>query len=176
MRMRIIPAAVVLGLGLVGITLAQQGGQKPKDRAGEKAKLRVQVARLRADAELLQLEHDVVADMLRENMKAVKNAELTASMKGPMTQYAKTLIEAKTEASKKEALKAAGEGEVAKESVHVPVPDEMYDMAFGGSDSVARLGPLAVERLKKEFVQKAAELAEKRLELAEVEKQYNEAR
>jgi hypothetical protein len=34
---RIISAAIFLGLGIVGITLAQPDGEKPKDRASEKA-------------------------------------------------------------------------------------------------------------------------------------------
>jgi hypothetical protein len=35
MRIRIMSAAVVLGLAIAGITLAQQTAQPPKDRASE---------------------------------------------------------------------------------------------------------------------------------------------
>ncbi len=185
MRMRIIAAAVVLGLGIVGMALAQQAGQQSKDRVGEKAKLRAQVARLRAEVEFLELEHGVDANMLREIMKDVKNADLMASMKGPIKEYAKTVAErSTTETSKKAKAPVAtviGPSAVIglegpPEPVHVPVPDELYNMAFDESDAMARLARPAIERLKKEFVQKAAELAEKRLELAELENRYSEAR
>jgi hypothetical protein len=42
MRLRIISAAVVLGLGLVGITLAQQSGDQSKQQPIDRAKLRFQ--------------------------------------------------------------------------------------------------------------------------------------
>lgn len=183
MRMRIIAAAVVLGLGIVGITLAQQqqAGQQPKDQAGDRAKLRAQVARIRAEVEVLELEHGVDAEILRECLKALKRSEFMASMKGPIKEYAKTVVEgSKTETSRKTIPPPStviGPGlEAPPEPVHVPVPYEMYDMAFDESGAMARLGRPAIERLKKEFVDKTAELAEKRLELAELEKRYNETR
>ncbi len=68
MRMRIISAAVVLGLGIVGVTLAQQGGE---ERRNDKAERRIQVVRLGVEIELLQIEHEVD----RGHLKAVR-AEL----------------------------------------------------------------------------------------------------
>ena len=47
---------------------------------------------------------------------------------------------------------------------------------FSMDEATAKVARPVLERLKKEFVQKTTELNEKRLELAEVEKQYNEAK
>ncbi|MHB1559734.1 MAG: hypothetical protein ACYC61_19980 [Isosphaeraceae bacterium] len=184
--MRIIAAAVVLGLGIVGIALAQQqAGQQPKEQGGDRAKLRAEVARLRAEVEVRELEHDVDADVLREGLKELKQAEFMASMNGPIKEYMKTVVgrsnQAKTEAAKNEAKAppstVIGPGpEAPQEPVHVPVPDEVFSMPFDENYAVARLGRPLIDRLRNDFVKKAAELAEKRLELADLEKRYNETR
>jgi hypothetical protein len=79
MRVRIIAATVVLSLGIVGITMAQHKGEQPKDQAGERAKLRARVVKLRVDIELLELEHDVDRDDLLACMKNMKQAEFMGS-------------------------------------------------------------------------------------------------
>jgi hypothetical protein len=75
MRRRIISAALALGLGAVTFALAQQGTERPKPRPSgfapapdqtrdslkaDRAKRQARVARLRAEVELLQLEHDAI--------------------------------------------------------------------------------------------------------------------
>lgn len=76
MRMRIISVAVVvLGLGIVGIALAQQAGQRPRSPAGEKERLRAQVARLQAEAEFQQMDHDVDTAFLKTLLTNIKNDE-----------------------------------------------------------------------------------------------------
>ena len=87
MRMRIIAVAVVVGLGIVGISLAQQAGE---GRGNDRAKLRAQVARLRAEVELRQMEHDVDADMLKRLMTDMRNLEGLASLKGPAEELLKS--------------------------------------------------------------------------------------
>ena len=86
MRRRIITAAVVLGLGVVTFALAQPGTDTaktqstravpPSDQACEggqtdRTMLHARVAKLRAEVELLQLEHDATKALLADRLKAV---------------------------------------------------------------------------------------------------------
>jgi hypothetical protein len=86
MRSRITLAAVVLGLAVAGVTLARQQpgdslrgrgqGNGPVPAALENAsQLRVQVAELRAEVELGEIQHDVDKAMLTEMMKEVEQAQ-----------------------------------------------------------------------------------------------------
>jgi hypothetical protein len=182
MRMRIISAAVVMGLGLVGITLAQQTGKPTKDQTSAKANLRAQVAKLRAEVELLQLEHEVDRDSLKELMVDLKRvdtleagkgpmkAEMEAFLKGPMKQQVEALKNQLE--SLKTIQKNAG---IPDAAAAVPDPEKEINNMLGADEAAARVARPVVERLKKEFTQKATRLNEKRLELAEVEKRYNEA-
>jgi hypothetical protein len=169
MRMRIVSAAVVLGLGIVGITLAQQGGQQPKDRASEKAKLGAQVAKLRAEVEVLQLEHDVDADILRKLMTDVKNLDGMEALKGPMKEQLKALKETM---AKQAPDQPAG-------ALLLPMPSldgANFNKMFALDEATAKVARPLLDAKKKDFAKQATELAEKRLELAEVEKRYNEAK
>jgi hypothetical protein len=165
MRKRIISAAVVLGLGMVGIALAQQAGQQPKDHVSEREKLRAQVAKLRAEVELLDLEHQadkaVVVSVLKEERdsesesgrvdkarEAVSEATMMAASLGKLEEF-------KKEFGDEKAMQASAEKELKEKA-----------------ESNRAEGQLK----KQVFVRRATELAEKRLELAEVEKQYNEAK
>ncbi len=165
MRMRIISATIILGLGIVGITLAQQAGE---ERRSEKAKLRSQVARLRAEVELRQIEHDVDADILKKLMTDLRNLGGLEALKAPVEEQLKSVT----------AQRAPNVG--------LPTPPgfEEFNKQFQEeAKAEAQVKELMVkaarpllDRLKKEFVQKAAELNEKRLELAEAEKRYNETK
>jgi hypothetical protein len=172
MRMRIISAAVVLGLGLVGIALAQQAGEGRRD---DKAKLRVQVAKLRAEVEIRQLEHDADADILKKLMVDMKNVECMEASKGPMKEQAEALLKGPLK-GEMEALKGAANGLLLPPPGPLPDLREEFNKMFSADEAVAKAARPLLERLKKEFVQKSAELNEKRLELAEVETRYNEAR
>jgi hypothetical protein len=165
MRKRIISAAVVLGLGIGGISLAQQAGQQPKDQVSERAKLRAQVAKLQAEVELLDLEHqadkDVVVSVLKEERdfesessrfakarEAVGEATMMAASVGKLEEF-------KKEFGDEKAMQARMEKELKEKA-----------------ESIRAEGQLK----KQAFVRQATELAEKRLALAEVEKQYNDAK
>ncbi len=84
MRLRIILPTVVLGLAVAGVTLArQQAGESSQRVQGnghlpaaiENARfLRAQVAELRAEVELGEIQHDVDKAMLSEMMKEVEQA------------------------------------------------------------------------------------------------------
>jgi hypothetical protein len=193
MRMRIISAAViVVGLGLVGITLAQQGGEGQRD---DKAKLPAQVVKLRTEVELLQLERDADREYLLDLMRSARQtdiipvvlsklgmADVPASMAVPKTMEEWTALERRAMMGDQKAHEAfvklyeAGEraekkGEDAGKAMEAAAKELSSRRAKDG-DALQN----HIDRKKKDFVRQAAELAEKRLELAEVEKRYNEAR
>src|SRR5262249_43582083 len=98
MRNLVISAAVFVGFAIAGVTLAQQNGAQkaPSDasatnQVSEKAKLRAKVARVRAEVELLQLEHDVDADLLKKLTTDIRNLEMLKDAKAPMEEVAKAL-------------------------------------------------------------------------------------
>ncbi len=86
MRLRFTLAASVMGLAVAGVTLArQQPGDSSQARVqgngpvpaalGNVRQLRAQVAELRAEVELADIEHEVDKAMLSEMMKAVEQAQ-----------------------------------------------------------------------------------------------------
>ena len=166
MRMRIISAAVVLGMGIVGITLAQQKGE---EGGNGKARLRAQVAKLRADVELRQLEHEVEADILKKLMTDMKNLDGMEALKGPMEAQLKALMDG----VKKQ---LAGRSGIPSPFLQGGMGDQEFNMQSKLDEATAKVARPLLDAKKKEFVQKASELNEKRLELAEVEKRYNEAK
>jgi hypothetical protein len=103
MRTWIIGLVFVLGLGIVGVTLAQQPGTQPKSRAADKVALHDQVVKLRVEIELLQLDHDADRDSLLTWMKGERMGN------GLMTGMAiETMLASMGGA---EAIKAIEEGE-----------------------------------------------------------------
>src|SRR5436305_15285160 len=81
MRIRITMAAALLALGFATITAASQGAEVKKEQApaDSKAALRPKLARLRAEVELMQLEHDVEVAMLKDLIKDLKGLEMLKS-------------------------------------------------------------------------------------------------
>ncbi len=171
MRLRIISAAVVIGLGIVGIALAQQGDRQPKEAPVNKAKLRAQVAKLRAEVDVLQLEHDADSEFLKKMMIEMKDHESMEAAKGP----AKEQMEA--------ALRRRMGGVDAARSIPAsggaaafPMLEHEFDKMADADAAVAKVARPILERFKKKFVLEATALHEKRLDLVDLEKQYSEAR
>lgn len=164
MRMLSAAAVTAVGLGLVGITLAQPSGGQTRDQ-DDKVTLRGQVARLRAEVELLQTEHDVDRDLLKKLMHDVKNLEGLASVK------ASEELKSMPAQAPPEVLQGLPFGEAVAKRLQEDAKAEDAVM-----DATAKLTRTLLDRLKKEFVKKTVDLNEKRLELAEVEKAYNKAR
>jgi hypothetical protein len=175
MRMRIISTAIVLAVGIVGITLAQQTGQRPNDRNSERAKLRAQVVKLRVDIELLQLDHDAERDILLACLTQVKQPDFLASgqpgatMTMSFDMRGMPALIGDAEAQKKIDRDAEKGDEVA---VALRKAQQGLEEALRKQTNDIRA---YIERKSKDFARQAAELAEKRLGLAEVEKRYNEA-
>jgi hypothetical protein len=180
MRIRIISAAVVLGLGIVGITLAQQNGEQPKDQVSGKAKLRAEVVKLRVEIELLQLDHDADRDNLLARMKNMKQAEfMGSSQPGVVGMMGLEMLEMRTLMGDAEAGRAVEEAQ--KEIARAVEKGE--DTGVIGQKAMEKVVKKQAEgirgyidRKRKDYARQAAELAEKQLELAEVEKRYKEAK
>jgi hypothetical protein len=192
MRVRLISVAIVLGLGIAGITLAQQPGEQPKQGARDRAKLRAQVVKLRAEIELLQLEHDADREYLRELLRSEKQTEMipivmsmtgTADVPGsakapgsvsvPKTDKEWAELETKGMLGDQRAaelfrkLFLAGE-EANKKGEDAQKAMEAVAKALSSKGDVLQN---YIDRKRKDFVKQAAELAEKQLSLAEAERQ-----
>jgi hypothetical protein len=171
MRLRIISAAVVIGLGVVGIALAQQGDKQPNEPPINKAKRRTQVAKLRAEVDVLQLEHDANSEVLKKMMIEMKDHESMEAAKGPAKEQMEAVLRRRMEGVDK-AKGVPSPGAAAA----FPMLAHEFDKMADADEAVAKVARPILERFKKEFVQQATALHEKRLELVDLEKQYNEAR
>lgn len=177
MRMRIISAVAVVCLGVVGIGLAQPPGE---GRGDDRAKLRTRVAELRAEIELLQLEHDVEVDLLKKLMTDMKNLDMLAASKGAMKEQLEALakgpLKGRVEEAKRqmEALKESG-SPLAQFLAGGNMGQDL-DAELSLDEATGNLCRPILERWRKEFIQRTTGLNEKRLELAEAEKRYNEAK
>ena len=147
MKPQILSATVVIGLGLVGIALAQQA---PDGAARDaRARRRGQIARLQARVELLEMEHKVDADLLEKLMSDVKNMDGLEAMKDQLPGIIGAL------------------GQVLGQKVDAGAVEKEFPL---DSATIKAVRPL-LERKKEEFLRQSEELHEKRLELADLEKE-----
>jgi hypothetical protein len=169
MKIRVVLAAVVLGLAVVTVTLAQQQAgdavkryqdRRPGLRPGPTMTLRDQVAKLRAEVELLELEHDVdrahLSDLLKEQRHSDSIAERTAKAK---------------EGVNNAITMAASIGKLDEIKKEFGDEKAMQSLAEKELKELAERGRTDIERKKKAFLSQATELNGKRLALAELEKQ-----
>jgi hypothetical protein len=154
MKIQIVLAIVIsLGLSFAAMAYAQRPAlQQPQ--SGEKAKLRSQVAKLRAEVTLLQLQNDADANFLRENFASEKSAEAQNLVKG--------------------ALKGLSPKE--RETAGLVFDDKAVDKATASDELATKAARTLLDGAKKEFISKSVELNEKKLELAELEEQYHLAK
>jgi hypothetical protein len=158
MRMRPIAAAVVLGLGIVGIALAQKADQPPGPQAGTKAKLRSQIVKHQSELELLQLEHDAARGELLDIMKGIREFE-SNSMEG----RAESMIIGMLRTGDNQGLQKLADMK-SRESL-----DEAFKRANDGERA-------SRDRKKKDYARQAEELAGKRLDLEALVRQYHDTK
>lgn len=168
MKKRVIAGGIILGLGVVTLALAQQGTGpsstrpssvndpspgSPDKRPSDRSDLHGRVARLRAEVELLQLEHDLKKEWLSTGLK--ERAEGLES-KGSL-QVARDYMRIGAELVGK-----GSEFEVAMQEKG----DEIWKAVAkaAGTPSTAE-----IDRLKQEFLRVATELNRKRIDLVELE-------
>jgi hypothetical protein len=168
MMKRVIAGAIILGLGAVTFALAQQGsGQatarsplkdtspapSPDKTAVERAELHARVARLRAEVELLQLEHDLKKEVLSAGMKERAEGLEENGTLAPARDYMRIGAELVGKGSDFEAaMQERG--------------DEIWKAVTKAAGTTA---PADLEHLKSDFVRIATELNRKKIELVELE-------
>lgn len=171
MKMRAILPMAVLSVGLATMTLAKpQTGVQPAQPVSARLKLRPELARLRAEIELLEIEHEAKRSHLLESLKEVgkiaSNSGQSALVDVAILEQLKALAMSGAEDSLAKLQKLqTPEGETSmRKEIEKGVKDEVK-------------GTLAdIDRLKRDFVKRTTELNMRRLDLAEVEKRYSAAK
>ena len=170
MKLRGVLVIGAFGLAFATMTLALQpaAGQRATP-SREKSKLRAELATLRAEVELLELEHEADRPVLSEMIKEARqfDSELGKSAlvdAGLMEKMRATALSSAGDASEKLQKMQTPEGEKSARS-------EIEKTVNG----VVQGAKADIERRKKEFLKRTTELNLKRLELADAEKRYNGA-
>jgi hypothetical protein len=168
MRIRITLAAAMLALSFATITAARQGaeGARPQAPADSKAALRPKLARLRAEVELMQLEHEGDVAVMRDLIKGLKFSEAmgAAGDQGPLL----------------EELRKQAEGLPPL----FPVPPRFTDQfkqfaqnqgnAQGLVDEASvKIARVIYEKSKKGFLDRSTALNEKQMELLDLEQRMS---
>jgi hypothetical protein len=166
MKTRVIAGALILGLGAVTFALAQPGtgsstpspsptGPSPRSSdatPGDRSELPAAVARLRAEVEMLQLEHDLARERLAGGLK--DQAGLEAS---PSRQAARDYMRIGAE--------VVGKGPEFESAMQAK-GDEIWK-AVG--QAIAANPPTNLDRLKQDFLRVATELNRKKIDLIALE-------
>jgi hypothetical protein len=168
MKKRVIAGAIILGLGVVTLALARQGSGPSSSRPAsvgdfaprsldtpraDRSELHARVARLRAEVEVLQLEHDLKKELLSIGLK--ERAEGLES-KGSL-QVARDYMRIGAE--------LVGKGSEF-ESAMQERGDEIWKAVAkaAGTPSAAE-----IDHLKQDFLRVTTELNRKKIDLVELE-------
>ena len=174
MKRGIITAAVVLGLGGVTFALARQvtTSSKPQPpqavpssaqscNSGESdpSKLHARVAKLRAEVELLQLEHDAIKAMLSDRIQGVEkaNAEITGEL--DQSRVAAFYMR----------MGAESVGKAIEFDQKARVDRAAVEKATEKATATAGEFQTSLKGKKEEFLRLTTELNEKKIELVELE-------
>jgi hypothetical protein len=172
MKRRVIAGAIILGLGVVTLALAQQGTGRPSSRpapAGDptpgstdkpradQSEFHDRVARLRAEVELLQLEHDLKKELLSTGLK--ERAEGLES-KGSL-QVARDYMRIGAE--------LVGKGS----EFEVAMQEKGDDIWKAVAKAAGTPSPAEIDHLKQDFLRVTSELNRKRIDLVELEIQLD---
>ena len=162
MKMRFISMVIALGLVVVGVALAQQGDQESRNRLNERVRLRDQVVKTRVEIELLELDHDAAKADLLEIKKSIRELESEGAQ------------EQMEEAAVARMMVTGDLRKIAEKGVNGE--KELQDVLNATFKEQIVKTKAERDRKTKDYASEAAVLAGKRLELAEVEKRYDEIR
>jgi hypothetical protein len=167
MKRRVIAGAIILGLGAVTFALAQQMSQqpkaggshyKPRDPAAtgfpaDRGELHRRVARLRAEIEVLQLEHDLMKERLTPFLKETADAPDA----GRSRQVARDWMRIGAE--------LVGKGPEF-ESAMQEKGDEIWKAV---AKAAGNPSPAEIDQLKQDFLRITTELNRRKIDLVELE-------
>lgn len=164
MKKQVIAGAIILGLGAVTIAVAQPGTPRPAptddstprssaDPRPDRSELHGKVARLRAEVELLQLQHELAKERLSVGLK-----ERVEGIEGGSAQQA-------ARDYMRIGAEVVGKGSEF-ESAMQEKGDEIWQAV---RKAAAATTPADLERLKQDFLGVATELNRKRIELTGLE-------
>jgi hypothetical protein len=169
MKTRVIAVASILGLGVVTFALAQQvAGQAPRRTApadataprssdkprDDRSELHAAVARLRAEVELLQLEHDLA----RDRLSAVMKQQVEEGIESDLAQYL-------VRDSMKMGAELVGRGS----EFEAATQQKGGEIQQAVNKAVAAWAPADIDRLKRDFLRVATELNRKKIDLVSLE-------
>lgn len=164
MKTPVIAGAIILGLGAVTFALARQDGGPPapagapapssSDRPPvDRAELHARVAKLRAEVEMLQLEHDLARELLSAGLKD----RAGVGEASPSQQVARDYMR----------IGAEIVGKAAEfESAMQERGDEIWRAV---NKAVAAPAPADLDRLRQDFLRVATELNRKKIDLVGLE-------
>jgi hypothetical protein len=172
MRIKITLAAVLLALGFATITTARQGAEGARNPApGEsKASLRPKLARLRAEVELMQLEHEADVSILKDLVKDLKNLEMMKNAQNSR-ELAPLLDELRKQGEGLQPILPAIPARFAEQFKHQAENEEKAKALV--DEATLKLGRVAYDDFKKGFVERSTALNEKQLELLDLEQRMS---
>jgi hypothetical protein len=168
MKKHVIAGAVILGLGAVTIALAQPGSgpaapkpvspSEPPPRSSDnpqpdRSELHAKVAQLRAEVELLQLQHDLAKERLSIGLKEQADGFGGIPSRQETREYMRIGAE------------VVGKG-AEFEAAMQEKGDEIWQAVKKAAVATA---PADLDRLKQDFLGAATELNRKKIELVELE-------
>jgi hypothetical protein len=167
MRTQVISAVVIIaGFATATMVVAQPG---PTAKALDTAKPESELAKLRAEIELLQLEHDVAAAHLRKLLTDVQSFDDVAAIAHAMYEAAKRDV-----AERKRTAKPGEEEQFTISASSLDMKFESLGRVLD-EDGVQLIRP-ALGRKKTELLRRSIELNEKRIELARIENKFSTAK
>ena len=194
-RWTLISAGLLAALTLILRATPAQEAPKPRPRPADSKALRDRVIRLRAEVDLLQVEHDAVRDALRKALTEWGEVGRADKAEGEVRSALLQVQEAFRQHSEFLPNAGADLDKFLKETppdpkISVKDLEDLKVAVKGGRGSEEAVGRLvragvkeiedkqlaALDRKRKEFIERARALNEKKLDLGEAEKQYNEAR
>jgi hypothetical protein len=169
MKTPVIAGTIMLGLGAVTFALARQGTEQPTPRPGpadpsaprssdkpkdDRSELHAAVARLRAEVELLQLEHDLAKDRL----SAVMKQQTEEGIESGLAQYL-------VRDSMRMGAALVGRGS----EFEAATQEKSGEIQQAVNKAVAAWAPADIARLKQDFLRVATDLNRKKIDLVLLE-------
>lgn len=176
MKTPVIAGAIILGLGAVTFALARQDGrpaapagapapQSSDKPPGDRAELHARVAKLRAEIEVLQLEHDLAREQLAAGLTAGPLPPPTTGLMGRSDSAGASTPQQIARDYMRIGAELVGKGPEFEAAMQEK-GDEIWQAV---NKAVPATTPADIGRIKQDFLRIATELNRKKIELVELE-------